>query len=209
MKKLPSIRVIIMTTIAIMLVNIVFSFDFDQVEKQLLNLNSIQDFVEVEATRVAIGEEITDHIDYKELYPEIVYEGMNLKQLGEKLEGNLKSTLSGYGYTIASYAIEYEVDPYLALAIMLHETGCNSGSCSALTKKCNNIGGIKGGPTCGNGSYKRFDTLEEGIEFFMRNLSKNYIQQGLTTPEQINRKYATSTTWAEQVKYYITQIRNS
>ena len=43
----------------------------------------------------------------------------------------------------------------------------------------------------------------------MRNLSKNYIKKGLTTPEQINRKYAASTSWASRVKYYINKIKNN
>ena len=228
MKKLPSVKVILMTVIAIILVNIIFSFDYNVKQEKgdisstnttvaylnrqygnnnLLTIGEIKDvMLEVEASTYI---EEKPKVDYSKVYPEIVYKGMTLEQLGEKLNRSLKSTLSGYGYTIASYAIEYDVDPYMAVAIMLHETGCDSGKCSTLTSQCNNVGGMKGGPSCGNGSYKRFDTLEQGIESFMRNLSNNYIKKGLTTPETINTKYAASTTWSTKVKYYMNKIENN
>ena len=232
MKKLPSVRVVLMTIIAIILVNIIFSFDFNEkqikgdsttkfdtnpvayineeyyVTNNISMANIKQDLIEKMSKEIEI-EEPKEIVDYSEVYPEIVYEGMTLEELGEKLDRSLKSDLSGYGYTIASYAIEYDVDPYMAVAIMLHETGCDSGKCSGLTSRCNNVGGMKGGPSCGNGSYKRFATLDKGIESFMRNLSNNYIKKGLTTPDAINTKYAASTTWSNRVKYYITKVRNN
>ena len=93
----------------------------------------------------------------------IVYDGLTLNELAIKLEKNLNSTISGYGYTFASKSLELGLDPYLAVAIMLHETGCK-WNCSSLMKKCNNVGGMKGTPGCNGGSYKKFDTLEEGID---------------------------------------------
>lgn len=232
MKKLPSVRVIYMTIIATILVNIIFSFDYnvkqkDRVissdtnilalrssiekvdyakENMTLNKNKKEKLVEVETTNAIVSDVL---IEEEIIEPEIVFDGMTLEQLGEKLDRSLKSTLSGQGITIANYALVYDVDPYLAVAIILHETGCNSGKCSILVRKCNNVGGMKGGPNCGNGSYKRFETLEEGIKSFMKNLSNNYIKKGLTTPEAMNRKYAESNTWAQKVKYYIKKVKNS
>ena len=141
--------------------------------------------------------------------PVIVYEGMTMDELASKLDKNLKSTLKGYGKIFAEYAIKYEVDPYLSLAIVLHETGCYSGTCSSLTSKCNNIGGMKGAPGCGNGPYKKFSSLDKGIKAFYKNLSKNYYKKGLTTPETIGKKYAESTTWSNRIHYYINIIRES
>lgn len=235
MKKLPSIRVILMTVITIILVNIIFSFEYNvkqdkrvvssdiklltsyvpinsvNYSKKITTINkSINNNVSaVETVPVIVENVLIDEMDNSDLFSEIVYKNMTLEQLGEKLDRSLKSTLSGYGYTIASYALEYDVDPYMAVAIILHETGCNSGKCSGLVRKCNNVGGMKGGPNCGNGSYKKFETLDEGIESFIRNLSKNYIKKGLTTPEAINKKYAESNSWAGKVKYYINKIENS
>ena len=138
-----------------------------------------------------------------------VYEGMTLDELAKKLEKNLKSTLKGYGKVFAEYSIKYNVDPYLSLAIVLHETGCNSGVCSSLARKCNNIGGMKGSPGCGGGPYKKFKTLNQGIKAFYKNLAQNYYQQGLTTPEQIGKKYAESESWPTKIRQYIQIIKKS
>ena len=42
-------------------------------------------------------------------------------------------------------------DSYVAVAIMLHETGCKS-NCSSLVRNCNNVGGQKGSPGCNGGA---------------------------------------------------------
>lgn len=141
--------------------------------------------------------------------PKIVYNGMTLEQLAKKLDKNLKSTLKGYGTLFAKLSIQYGVDPYLALAIVLHETGCSSGTCSSLVKHCNNVGGMKGSNTCGGSSYARFSSLNSGIEAFFKNLSNNYYKKGLKTPESIGKKYAESKTWSTQIRYYMKKIKNS
>ena len=132
----------------------------------------------------------------------IVYDGMTLDELAEKLNRSLKSTLSDTGMNFAKYAVEMGIDPYLAVAIVLHETGCNY-SCSTQVKQCYNVGGMKGGPSCNGTSYKKFDSLDEGIY----NLKTNYYDKGLTTAEQMNKKYAASKTWATKVNNYINKIK--
>ena len=141
--------------------------------------------------------------DYEE---EKVYDNMTLTELADKLNRTLHSTISGQGYTFASYAMELGIDPYIAVAIVMHETGCE-GQCSALLNQCNNVGGMKGAGGCNGGSYASFATLEEGIKAFMNNLNKNYFSQGLTTPETIGPKYAESSTWSAQVNAYVAKIK--
>ena len=136
----------------------------------------------------------------------VVYDGLTMDELAEKLDRSLKNELHGYGYLYASYSLEKGVDPYIAVAISLHETGCN-GHCSGLMLTCNNVGGQKGSPNCGSKGYKGYNTLEEGIKGFIDNLSKNYFGMGLNTPELMHHKYAGSTTWAEKVNYYIAKIK--
>ncbi len=139
----------------------------------------------------------------------IVYDGMTLEQLAKKIDKNLKSTLKGYGMVFAKSSIKYGVDPYLAVSIVLLETGCSSGTCSYLTRKCNNVGGMKGKNTCGGSSYAKFSSLNAGIEAFFKNLSNNYYKKGLKTPESIGKKYAESSTWPSKVRYYMKKIKNS
>lgn len=139
----------------------------------------------------------------------VVYDGMTLEQLAKKLDKNLKSTLKGYGMVFAKSSIKYGVDPYLATAIVLHETGCASGTCSSLVRNCNNVGGMKGKNTCGGSSYAKFSSLNTGIDAFFRNLSNNYYKKGLKTPESIGKKYAESSTWATRIRYYMKKIKNS
>lgn len=138
--------------------------------------------------------------------PEIVYDGLTLDELSDKLNRSLNSTISGYGNLFASKSIELGLDPYLAVAIVLHETGC-AWDCSELVNQCYNVGGQKGAPGCWGGSYKAFSSMEEGINSFLENLYYNYYAIGLTTPETINPKYAESTAWASKINAYIEKIK--
>ena len=136
----------------------------------------------------------------------IVYDGLTMEELSAKLNRTLASDLAGYGETFATQAISLGIDPYLSVAIVMHETGCK-WNCSTLLKQCNNVGGMKGSPGCNGGSYKAFATLEEGISAYMSNLYNNYFSVGLTTPETIGPKYAASSTWASQVTTYMNEIK--
>lgn len=118
----------------------------------------------------------------------------------------MNSTLDNYGETIASRALEKNVDPVIAASIILVETGCQS-NCSTLVKKCNNIGGMKGKGGCG--SYAKFSSLDTGIDAFINNLSKNYFAIGLTTPDKMNKKYAENPNWHNDVNYYVKKIKAS
>lgn len=135
----------------------------------------------------------------------IVFDGLTMNELSEKLNKSLNSTMSGKGELFASYSIERGVDPYLAVSIMLLETGCK-WTCSGLVTKCNNVGGQKGSPNCSNG-YRSYPTLDDGIRGFIDNIADNYYAYGLTTPEAMNKKYAESTTWAMKVNNYMSSVK--
>lgn len=186
------------TKIIIMIFVLILSYSVGNMLNAIINKEYKEKRLAVAETRIYEKE-----LDESE---QVVYQDMTMNELAEKLNSSLNSTISGQGYLIASYSLEKGVDPYLAVAIMLHETGCK-WECSTLVKSCYNVGGQKGSPSCGNGSYRRFSSLEEGIKGFIDNLAKNYYAYGLTTPEQMNRKYAGSTTWASKVNAYIEQIK--
>ena len=184
-----------------------FSSFLSNVDKKVLsNMFSSVNMIEEETK-----EEFVDSIS--ELSKEnnvtkrvIVYDGMTMSELAEKLNRSLKSTIAGKGDIFASYSLERGVDPYLAVSIMLLETGCN-WSCSSLMRKCNNVGGQKGSPSCDGGSYKSYPSLDEGIKGFIDNIADNYYAYGLTTPEAMNKKYAASDMWAIKVNNYISSVK--
>lgn len=135
-----------------------------------------------------------------------VYEAMTIEELATKLNRNLGTGyLAGKGLVVANRCIELGVDPYIATAIMLHETGCKY-NCSALVRNCNNVGGQKGTPSC-SGAYKGYNTLDEGIIGFVDNLYKNYYAKGLTTVETIAPRYAESGAWPAKINNYVNSIR--
>lgn len=160
----------------------------------------------VTKTNVESAEEENDSaIEVEEVVePEIVYDGLTMEELASKLDRTLASTLTGKGYLYASYCLEKGVDPYLAVAISMEETGCAWG-CSNLVVSCNNVGGMKGS---GCGSYSAFSTIDDGIMAFIDNIANNYVAYGLTNAELMNPKYAENPLWASNVNAYIEKIRN-
>ena len=138
-----------------------------------------------------------------------VYESMTLEELGEKLNRSLGSDIvAGKGPLIAAECINKGVDPYIATAILLHETGCGS-SCSSLSRTCYNFGGQKGAPGCNGGSYKQFSSIDEGLVGLIDNLNNNYFSKGLNTVESIGPRYAESGTWVSKINWYVEKIRNN
>lgn len=135
-----------------------------------------------------------------------VYEGMTLEELGAKLDRSLKNDIAGKGIVIASKCIELGVDPYVATAIILHETGCGQSSCSQIARNCYNFGGQKGS---GCGAYKRYNSVDEGLQGMIQNLYNNYYARGLTTVETIGPRYAESGTWVSKINWYVNNIRNT
>ncbi len=133
----------------------------------------------------------------------VVYEGLTLNELSEKLDKVLKSDLAGYGRYISEVSLERNVDPIVATSILLHETGC-MWKCSYLARVKYNVGGMRG-----RNGYMKFDSMEEGIRAFVGNLQKNYYEKGLTTPELMNKKYAENPNWHKNVNYYVKLIKAS
>ena len=135
-----------------------------------------------------------------------VYDGLTMEELASKLNRNLgNAALAGKGELIASYCLSKGVDPYVATAIMIHETGRGT---STMIRTCNNVAGQKGSPSC-MGSYKGYATIDDGIRGAIDNLYKNYYAVGLDTVEKIGPKYAEGSNWPSKINGYIAKIKNS
>lgn len=128
-------------------------------------------------------------------------------EVGNTKVGLLKSYLDDRGSPLAPFAEDivgisdkYGLDYRLTTAIAQKE----SGLCNAIPEGSNNCWGwgihSKGVLT--------FNSYVEGVEAVSKGLKENYIDQGYNTVEEIMTKYAhsSSTTWAEGVLNYMSQI---
>ncbi len=136
----------------------------------------------------------------------IIYDGLTMTELTDKLNKSLNSYMTNTGYFFAKYTRDTGLDPYLSVAIVLLETGCK-WQCSTLAVECNNIGGLKGGNSCRGGSYRKYDTLKEGIEGYLNIIYNNYYLKGMKTAEEMARTYAASSEWPNKVNTYIAEIK--
>lgn len=198
--KIRSIEKILLSVVVMLNVYLVYLNISVNEFKTTNEVKENANYVEIEEIVMLESEEVKEEIIEEN---PIVYDGKTLEELTQTINNSLNSTISNKGDLIASYSLEKGVDPYMATAIMLHETGCK-WNCSRLVRECNNVGGQKGS---GCGSYSYFNSLDEGIKAFIDNLERNYISYGLTTPEQINPKYAEDRTWYKKVNKYIEEIK--
>jgi hypothetical protein len=106
-----------------------------------------------------------------------------------------------YGKKLVEIADKYNLDFRLLPAIMMQE----SNLCKRIPEGTNNcLGfGIHSRGTLG------FDTYEAGFERAAREIKANYVDIGLTTPEQIMRKYTPSSqgSWANSVNQWMAEMR--
>jgi beta-N-acetylglucosaminidase len=100
----------------------------------------------------------------------------------ESLDQVLGGKLTGMGEVFIQAGKKYNIDPALLTAIAQHETG-NGKSKAAIEK--NNIAGMMG-----KNGLRSYGSVEESIMDMARNLSKNYLGQGLDTISKIGAKYA-------------------
>ena len=135
-----------------------------------------------------------------------VYGGMTLEEVAAQINKSLKNDITNKGMVIASKCIELGVDPFIASAIILHETGCGQNQCSNIARNCYNFGGQKGS---GCGAYQRYNSVDEGLIGMISNLYRNYYARGLTTVETIGPRYAESNTWVSKINWYVNKLKNA
>lgn len=102
----------------------------------------------------------------------------------EKMENAFEGFLLGLEKLFIKWSIIYQINPALAAAIAMHETG-NGSSMKARVKR--NLFGIM---TNGGRMLKEFPTFEAGIKEGIKNLSLNYLNKGINTISAIQAKYA-------------------
>ena len=106
------------------------------------------------------------------------------KQNKVEITKEYECTLDEVSCKIKKVAQDYDVDWRLAVAISMHETGNYK---SYVFNYKNNVGGLWNGM---KGEFYSYDTLDDGIEAYISNLKRNYYDEGRTTIETIQPKYA-------------------
>lgn len=202
MKPSGLIRAIMASMLTLGFASCLFYYsDINEREKIVLAEKLYNPAIYEEEIKEDIEEEVITEVPEKV----IVYDDLSMEELSDKLNRTLSSDLSNKGESFAKYSIDLGVDPYLATAIAMHETGC-AWDCSYLAKACNNVGGQKG---YGCGEYAYFDSLEEGIYQFVLNIKNKYVDYGLLTADEMNPKYAEDPSWSSKVNNYIEKIKNN
>ncbi len=202
MKPSGLIRAIMASMLTLGFTSCLFYYsDINEREKIVLAEKLYNPAIYEEEIKEDIEEEVISEVPEKV----IVYDDLSMEELSDKLNRTLSSYLSNKGESFAKYSIDLGVDPYLATAIAMHETGC-AWDCSYLAKECNNVGGQKG---YGCGEYAYFDSLEEGIYQFVLNIKNKYVDYGLLTADEMNPKYAEDPSWSSKVNNYIEKIKNN
>lgn len=202
MKPSGLIRAIMASMLTLGFTSCLFYYsDINEREKIVLAEKLYNPAIYEEEIKEDIEEEVISEVPEKV----IVYDDLSMEELSDKLNRTLSSDLSNKGESFAKYSIDLGVDPYLATAIAMHETGC-AWDCSYLAKECNNVGGQKG---YGCGEYAYFDSLEEGIYQFVLNIKNKYVDYGLLTADEMNPKYAEDPSWSSKVNNYIEKIKNN
>lgn len=106
-----------------------------------------------------------------------------------------------FGRFFVELADRYGIDFRLVPAIAMQE----SNLCKVIPEDSYNCLGFG---VHSRGTLK-FDRYEDGFERAARELKANYIDRGLTTPEQIMRKYTPSSngSWAASVNQWMAEMR--
>ncbi|MGF6354075.1 hypothetical protein ABIE27_001985 [Paenibacillus sp. 4624] len=102
----------------------------------------------------------------------------------EQLNKNLGGALTGKGAQFVQAGLQFGIDPAALAAIAMHETG--NGTSNAVKQK-NNVGGMMN--PSGSGLLD-FPSIDDGITAMARNLKVNYVDQGIDTITDVQRKYA-------------------
>ena len=110
--------------------------------------------------------------------------------------------LEGKGKKLIELQDKYGINALFLAAVTLVESG---GGKSKAAKTKNNVAGIM---TRQNGKYviKKFNNVDECLEYLAKNISKNYINKNIETIENINKKYAESHSWADNIVYHINKM---
>ena len=124
-------------------------------------------------------------------------------QIIKKYLTEYNSPLLPHAETVVSIADKYQVDPYLIVSIAQQE----SNLCKAIPPNSHNCWGYG---IYGDNMVK-FASYPEALDTVTAGIRKDYIDKGLTTPEQIMQKYTPPSVdlggpWARGVSQFMAEL---
>ena len=135
------------------------------------------------------------------------FNGESIETVGKKIERLLKKTdLEGMGEYISRTAIRKSVNPYLIGGIILESTNCKR-DCSIILKQCNNVSGMKGDPGCFGGTYKKYNSIEDGISDLVNDVSRRFETSESQVPNKMFKSYGKNATWAFKVGNFMEDLK--
>ncbi len=128
--------------------------------------------------------------------------------LANKVDDKILGGLAAYKSVFVDAATRNGLDPKLLMAIAMHETGRGTSSAFRNKKNAMGVSDAKGPRT--------FSSVEASIYYMADQLRRNYVNNGLTTVEQIGAKYAPigagndprglNKHWVEGVSRYMNEL---
>lgn len=187
-------RFVVATLIFLIYVGIVIVHKTCDIESsvQKLNVNSEQHYNVMRDDIKQIGKKITDmledNVEYR-IVGETIPAEVNAALITEEKINEL-----GAEDLMPLYCEAYRVPYDLCMAIAVLETGWFK---SDIYLNYNNPGGLMQ-----NGEPMKFETVKDGVKYFIENLYNNYFSKGYDTPEKIGPIYCPGPDryeWIEQV----------
>ena len=132
-----------------------------------------------------------------------VYEGKTREEVINQLNRSLGGALSGKANIIVDKALSLGIDPYVATAIMVHESANGK---SRIARNCNNFGGQKG---AGCNGWKAYPSVQSGIEGMIQNMYNNYYSKGLNTIDKMASRYAESPAWPAKIHSFVNKLKSA
>lgn len=109
--------------------------------------------------------------------------------------------MKGKGEHFCKAQKKHGINAAFLVSIANHESWYGK---SDYARNRNNIAGMRNAD-----GYIRFDSVDECIDKMAENLKTNYIDRGLKTISQINKKYAESTEWGDAIIKHMTPLYNN
>ncbi|WP_336770087.1 glucosaminidase domain-containing protein [Bacillus bombysepticus] len=109
---------------------------------------------------------------------------ISAKTINKLFETKTESDLKGLGETVYKVSVENGIEPGFVAGLIYYET--NKGTSKAFKENNNAFGILENG----SNKIKKFNSVEESLNYGVERLRKNYLELGLDNIEKFGNTYA-------------------